>query len=445
MSTERLKWVLILVPACLVMAGCLYNNVREVEPDQSFQGLNRVYQSGGSTLNVVFVHGMGHHPFGEEGLLDYQIKIAKELGFGEDASQGGVNWGAYCKADYRGYAHFSEAEEERLKARRKKDQAICPLKINNVIVGFIGWRQYRSPGDGNTLNLFELSWDRTTELLQKTILELDDDYYETVELDDDLKPINGGRNRESDRAWINRLLKKFVSQNLGDPAIYLGAYGNSIRRVVVEGLSRIAAVSGANRKHDYSIVSDSLGSRVVFEALGCALDADGANADSGCEYLLTDRKFAAARLKTLSDMASSTTQVFMNANQLPFLALSNVRPPNENEDEKDWLNRFPCESGGPGLVRYLQGRKLLKEPVQIVAFTDPNDALSYHLTERFRKKCTHLGGNGYRPVEFINVRISNVKWTFGIFANPNKAHSGGFRTNDDAIKLLVNGYRVEGK
>lgn len=168
MSMERLKWVLFLVPVCLVLTGCLYNNVREVEPDRAFQGLNHVYQSGGSTLNVVFVHGMGHHPFGEKDLMDYQVKIAKELGFGEGASQGNADWGVLCQAGYRGYAYFSEAEEERLQARREKDQAICPLKINNVVVGFIGWRQYRSPDNRNTLNLFELSWDRATELLQKT-------------------------------------------------------------------------------------------------------------------------------------------------------------------------------------------------------------------------------------------------------------------------------------
>lgn len=446
MSTQRLPWIVIVLITVFSTTGCLYNNVREVAPNQSFNGLEHVIQTDNTTLNVVFVHGMGHHPFGEKSLLDYQAKIANELGFSEETSRNDVDWGAYCHAGYKDYIYFSEAEKTRLKARRDKNQAICPLRINHVIVGFIGWRQYRLPNDGKTLNLFELSWDRATELLQKTILELDDDYYETVELDDDLNPVSGGRDRESDRAWLNHLLKKFVNQNLGDPAIYLGSYGDSIRRVVAEGLSRIAAAAGTNGKHDYSIVSDSLGSRVVFDALGCALDRNavsGANGESSCEYLLTKTKFSAVMLNPLSTMANNTTQVFMNANQLPFLALSNVRPPNENEQEKDWLNRFPCESGGPGLARYLQGRKLFNEPVQIVAFTDPNDALSYHLTDRFRKKCTHLGGNGYRPVYFINVRISNVKWDFGIFANPLKAHSGGFRTNDEALNLLIHGYKAD--
>ncbi|MCU7946947.1 MAG: hypothetical protein KZQ72_09955, partial [Candidatus Thiodiazotropha sp. (ex Cardiolucina cf. quadrata)] len=81
-------------------------------------------------------------------------------------------------------------------------------------------------------------------------------------------------------------------------------------------------------------------------------------------------------------MANNTTQVFMNANQLPLLALSNVRPPKEGEKENDWLNRFPCESGGPGLMMLLKKRDLTHDPLQIVAFTDPNDVLSYHLTTK---------------------------------------------------------------
>lgn len=443
MCLARLKRIFIIAPAALFLTGCLYNNVLEFEPNQSFQGLDDAFKPNGS-LNVVFVHGMGHHPFGEEGVLEYQQKIAKALGFDEAASQDGVNWGSFCKATYERYGYFSEKEKKLLDSRREASQAVCPLKINKVVVGFVGWRQYRSPESGKTLNLFELSWDRATERLQKTLLELDDDYHETVELDEVLNPIDGGRDREADRALLNRWLKQFVNQKLGDPVIYLGAYGSSIRRVVAEGLSMIAAAAGTQGKYTYSIVSDSLGSRVVFDTLGCALDGTGGEADGGCEYLHTKTRSAVLRLNTLRSMARNTAQVFMNANQLPFLALSNVRPPAADESEEDWLNRFPCESGGPGLVRYLEDTKRVGNRVQIVAFTDPNDALSYHLTQRFRKKCTHLAGTENRPVDFINVRISNVKWDFGLFANPQKAHSDGFRTNNEAVELLVHGHRGKG-
>jgi hypothetical protein len=335
---------------------------------------------------------MGHHPFGEPDLLTYQLKIAEKLGFEASTIHVGVDWGGHCQPLTQafvdsGYGYFTEEEKDRLRARLDGGQAICVLKINDVVVGFLGWQQFLIPDNGKTLNLFELSWDRATERLQKTLLELDEDYKETVELDNNLEPVEGGRDRESDRAGINSLLKRFVNQNLGDPAIYLGAYGDAIRRVVAEGLSTIAASAGPNGEHEYSIVSDSLGSRVVFDTLGCAVDSGHGKPARGCEYLRDEKRLVAETKAALSAVASQTTKVFMNANQLPFLALSNVRPPARNETEVTWLNRFPCEGGGPGLVRALVIKKALETPVQIVAFTDPNDALSYHLTERFRKNC----------------------------------------------------------
>jgi len=148
----------------------------------------------------------------------------------------------------------------------------------------------------------------------------------------------------------------------------------------------------------------------------------------------------------LSSMTEHTAQVFMNANQLPFLELSRVTPPGSEDDEVSWLGRFPCESGVPGLTRHSNSSvNSQPKPVQIVAFTDPNDALSYHLTKRFLKHCTHLSGKQYRPIRIINVRVSNVKWDFGIFANPQKAHSDGFRSNKAAIEMLVNGYTPTNK
>ena len=429
----------------IMTTGCIMNNVREVDPNQEFSGLSQVYKSNTDTLNVVFVHGMGHHPFGEEGLHQYQIKIARKLGF-DDASKQSVSWGSLCERGYKQYRHFTLDETKTLTARSEDQQAICPLRINNVIVGFVGWRQYSAPG--KTLNLFELSWDRATELLQKTILELDNDYFETVELNEYLEPSEDGRNREADRAYLNRLLKKFVNQNLGDPAIYLGSYGDSIRRVVADGLTKIATTTATKNQYQYSIISDSLGSRIIFDTLGCVLESKNKKISSQklCAFLEDDKRLTETASEKLPAMAEHAAQVFMNANQLPFLALSYVAPPSIKDDEKRWLNRFPCETDMPGLTRYQdESGQPMGEPVQIIAFTDPNDALSFHLTKRFQKHCTHLSGKRYRPIKIINVRVSNVKWDFGIFANPQKAHSGGFRTNEAAIDMLVNGYTPPGK
>jgi hypothetical protein len=433
-------------------AGCSYNRVLEFEPDVPFQGLAELLDNGpGPTdprqLNVVFVHGMGHHPFGELGIRVYQKRIAGELGSTPDDAQS-VDWGALCppvekRADFslalkREGSTGLVTERELLHELAAEQQAVCPLRINEVIVGYVGWRQYRDADalGGRALNLFELSWDRATELLQKKLLELDEAYAETVELDENLDPLPDGRNRDADRVYVNRWLKKFVNRQLGDPVIYLGAYGDSIRQVAAEGLSKIAAVDGTNEDNPYAIISDSLGSRIVFDTLNCVLDPSDRAA---CEApRISARRIPGGTMK-LQRFSDNTVQVFMNANQLPFLAMGSVTAPEKGETETDWLKRFPCNT--PMLPVKSQKKP---QAVQVVAFTDSNDALSYHLTRRFRAHCSDLAGAGQSLVRFINVRISNAKWNYlFVLADPYKAHSDGFRENDAAIRLLVHGHEVE--
>ena len=234
MQSHLIKNLLILLSTMHVLGGCVYNNVFEIDEGKSFKGLKDIYQAGNSTLNVVFVHGMGHHPFGEAELLDYQIRVAQELGFNESDRQLGIRWRDSCGTDFQDYPDFSDQERELLNQRLEAGQAVCALRIHKVILGFVGWQQYRSPDSQKVLNIFELSWDRATERLQKVLLELDDEYLEKVELDDDFNPVEGGRNREKDRVMVNRWLKKFVNMKLGDPAIYIGDYGQSIRQIVAD-------------------------------------------------------------------------------------------------------------------------------------------------------------------------------------------------------------------
>lgn len=450
-ETQKRTFVVAML-AALAVAGCSYNNVFEVDDGESFLGLEQLINSNtgpsnARQLNVVFVHGMGHHPFGEIGIRNYQKRIAKELYFAPEDVQS-VDWGNLCPpAEKRvnfdlllkregtsGYITEREVLEE-LKAEK---QEVCPLRINQVIVGYVGWRQYRNmdASGSRVLNLFELSWDRATELLQKTILELDENYNETIELDEDLKPYIG-KDRETDRAYGNRWLKKFVNRQLGDPVVYLGNYGDSIRQTVAEGLLKIASLEGTNPGSPYTIISDSLGSRIVFDTLNCVL---GPSRQTGCKASYASAKRAEDGIEKLNQLAKNTFQVFMNANQLPFLAMSTATAPKpEDKKEEDWLNRLPCDCVMPRL-------KYSERPteVRVVAFTDPNDALSYHLTKRFKEKCSRLAGPKKSDIHFINVRITNAKWNyFFVIADPLKAHSTGFRENDKAIELLIHGYEAD--
>ena len=112
-----------------------------------------------------------------------------------------------------------------------------------------------------------------------------------------------------------------------------------------------------------------------------------------------------------------------------------------------WLDNYPCSNstGATGILGFSEARtraiqqlksasKKLMPKLQLVAFTDPNDALSYYLTDRFKRHCSG------EKVKIINVLLTNAEWNYlFILANPVKAHSSGFKKNDKAVEIVVHG------
>jgi len=72
--------------------------------------------------------------------------------------------------------------------------------------------------------------------------------------------------------------------------------------------------------------------------------------------------------------------------------------------------------------------------LQVVAFSDPNDPLSYILTKRYKRHCES------KNTKIINVVMSNARWDWAfLLANPGKAHASGFKVNKKALDLVVRG------
>ncbi len=178
------------------------------------------------------------------------------------------------------------------------------------------------------------------------------------------------------------------------------------------------------------IISDSLGSSVIFDTVK--------------ETLSIDKGQNFAVFESMQRFAGLSTLIFMNANQLPLIELGRIEAPTSSEDE--WLNSYPCPNStdATGILGFVEKRnnamqlKAVPEgsmtELQLVAFTDPNDALSYYLTSRFKDRCS---GD---KVKIVNVLLTNAKWNYlFIFADPEKAHTSGFKTNDTAVKVVVEG------
>lgn len=406
---------IILLSISVSMLGCSYNNISEVdktadgEPER-IVGIQDLYRAGANNVNILFIHGMGYHPLkkelGEKGETRvYQSELAKKLGF------------------------------------RSSDELVIasptsPLKLNQVIAGYLHWRKFKDKS-GRTLNLFVLSWDRGTEIIQKSMFELDEEFYERGE---------SAKDREKERVFINRELKRFINRSFADPAIYLGSFGPEIRNVAAEGIAKMDAILLVDEDLDQKPennqivhISDSLGSSVIFDTVKESMKSDDKSRN------LYKHRASIERFAGLSRL------IYMNANQLPLIEVGRIEGPGINETETEWLGKYPCNDspklvgGSQGILDFGRTRKVYIETteaipndqvpeLQLVAFTDPNDALSYYLTARFKQHCSG------EKVRIVNVMLTNARWNWlFVLADPVKAHAVGFKTNNKAIKLLIHG------
>jgi hypothetical protein len=215
------------------------------------------------------------------------------------------------------------------------------------------------------------------------------------------------------RASLNGYVKdNLLNDCLSDAVIYEGASRNAIRDAMVESVSRIIE-SNPNGDRTLAVVAESLGSKILFDALSAMLESRQPRTQAlGQE--------AARRLGLL----------FMGGNQLPILGLAEQdierRPDTRTVGAPDSLQRFlelrRRQSGIPraGAIARLA----------VVAFTDPNDLLSYRL----------LPARYAAPdVAVADVLVSNARTWLGLIENPVAAHLD-YLANPEVGDLIACGW-----
>jgi hypothetical protein len=235
---------------------------------------------------------------------------------------------------------------------------------------------------GGTLHYHALLWSPLTADLKRQL-----DYDHTGQPTD----CAAGQVCKPKRAALNGSVKdRLLNDCLADAVIYQGASHEAIRDAMVETVSRILA---ANPERDGTlvVVAESLGSKMLFDALASMLESK------------QPRTQALGRLA-----ARRLGLVYMAGNQLPILGLA----------EQDLVARaMPAQDA---LQRFLELRR--RQPAQrteglqrlaLVAFTDPNDLLSYRL----------LPARYAAPeVAVADVLVSNARTWLGLIENPVAAH-----------------------
>lgn len=285
---------------------------------------------------------------------------------------------------------------------KEKDSA--EEKTTTQILGFIRTQDYCWKGQTNCktnppLTIYEIVWDPSTRWAKKNFTGFDKFY-----------------NRDD----INKEIKlNIVNESISDAVMYLGEYKPIIQYTVLQGLCKSVIDSYTNsdkdddnshyfnclsqitnnetsshiqndlrEQYNLSVLTHSLGTRILFDALGSLStenfldklcnDLKNLSVDSSyCSKPGTERiKQSSEFIK--QEFSKSLSKIFVLANQVPLLDLAELQNPIINKPRElsngffkfvDERNKSTSENG--------QNREI--KALEILAFTDPNDLLSYNL------------------------------------------------------------------
>jgi hypothetical protein len=242
------------------------------------------------------------------------------------------------------------------------------------------------------------------------------------------------------RAKINGNLKAtLLNDCLSDAVIYAGYRSVDIQTSMQNAVCAALDGTTTNGTCDFPttyghgsrrivIVTESLGSRMVFDAISALkIEAEKKGSDS---------------LAAFDEAVSPITQIYMLANQLPILALARPALVQAAPTADPTASKTPAMATALSVLsdaRVRHRQRHLTDPqlpaaeskLSLVAFTDPNDLLSYRLLPN---DPAVVGAD----TRVVNVITSNDTTYFGQVENPLTAHEG-YDLNKDALRLLFGG------
>jgi len=237
------------------------------------------------------------------------------------------------------------------------------------------------------------------------------------------------------RASLNGELKTgLINDCLADAVIYAGEEFYALHQVIKKAICLafggqysevgcITEVADQRKLPQIVFASESLGSKMLFDGL-----------------LALILETTPQHQRNLLEHLSGNIRVYMLANQLPILDLA--RGPGASAERRVESTEAVVSSiENNSLQRLLE--VLLRRPaiesidspqtesVSLVAFTDPNDLLSYRLPKRYEDT---VPGR----INVLNVIVSNDKTYLGYVERPDTAHSG-YRDNAAVMTVMFCG------
>jgi hypothetical protein len=266
------------------------------------------------------------------------------------------------------------------------------------------------------------------------------------------------------RLFLDKLIKEQIfDRNLSDAILYSGTYGWVMERGIAEALCRAINPAADDApcawqpeeqdKYKYIFVTHSLGSRMVYDMF---LDLLGRQTAANKNPFSTV-EIQRARLP-VGDILTNTPAFYMMANQVSLLGLSDVPKTARSSDGMvpyalyiDLSGALPKDLGvlpaaskpGPSradpsrvfgdvfselaAARKAAAAQTLKAlpKLQIVAFNDTNDLLTWHIPPWYGVSSTQ----SETGVEFVNVFVQNTPKLI-VIENPGPAHDNYFKKKD---------------
>ena len=353
---------------------------------QGFEGIDASIEKTKGTTKVLMVHGVGSHIPGYSTIL--MENLMKEL-------------------------------ELPVMAMPYKELTLSHPQTPSKNLGNLRLTRLLSKDRTRELLFYELTWSSISDI-EKEILAYD----------------NSGQHSFR-RAKVNDMLKKFSNDAIADPMIYLGekqediqiSVGQSYCWMMSHGwdsfppevhkpcdLSSPGIFLNAE-KDDFIFISHSLGSRITIDALQ-RITALVNDQDMQRKHPEVEKIHYATQNKNVT--------IFMLSNQLPLLQLGRSLPEVFNQHEN-----YCLPSGSDYADRFAN-------QTHIVAFSDPNDMLSYIIPAGFKDK--YLDSRMCTTVSNISINVAHVVDVLGFsdVANPMEAHVG-YDHDERVITLLAHG------
>ena len=219
------------------------------------------------------------------------------------------------------------------------------------------------------------------------------------------------------RARLNgRIKDTLLNDCLSDALVYQGARKESINQAFKETISSVVreqARRNGDKEVPLVLIAESLGSKITFDSLNLMRMAPAREHEQRAAEAVGNR----------------IRYLYMGANQLPILSLADRAAPAIAAAPAATALKDAGARDALSLFLSGQTRRSGFPQTTVVAFTDPNDLLSYRL----------LPENYEGQASVANVLVSNATTYFGLFENPYAAHTR-YLDNPDVTTRIMCGH-----